>query len=136
MKIRCGTQHLYLEMQKGGNIPIFRGIHKQGGFSFRFLKPLSSMFGKLLFHMVKQVVKKVAPDILDTALQVGQDIMKGNKIKSVAKKAMSQTARTLGRSTRQTLEDEVARHASQKRWKGGDLMLKRTQNIKGMLKRS
>ena len=47
------------------------------------------MFGKSLFHMGKQVVKKAAPDILGTALQAGQDIMKGNKIKSVAKKAMS-----------------------------------------------
>ena len=81
-------------------------------------------------------MKKAAPDILDMALQVGQDIMKGNKIKSVAKKAMSQMARTLGRSTRQTLEDELARHASQKRLSGGALMLRRTQNIKGMLKRS
>ena len=56
--------------------------------------------------MGKQVAKKVAPDILDMALQAGQDIMKGNKIKSVAKKAISRMARTLGRSTRQTLEDE------------------------------
>ena len=39
--------------------------------------------------MGKQVAKKAAPDILDTALQAGQDIMKRNKIKSVAKKAMS-----------------------------------------------
>ena len=86
--------------------------------------------------MGKQVAKKVAPDILDMALQAGQDIMKGNKIKNVSKKAMSQTARTLGRSTRQTLEDELARHSTQKRWRGGALILKRTQNIKGMLKRS
>ena len=84
------------------------------GFSFRFLKALASMFGQSLFHIGKQVAKKVAPDILDTVLQAGQDIMKGNKIKSLAKKAMSRMARTLGRSTRQTLEDKLARHASQK----------------------
>ena len=94
------------------------------------------MFMKSLFHMGKQVAKKVAPNILDMALQAGQDIIKRNKIKSVAKKAMSQMARTLGRSTRQSLEDKLARHASQKQWRGGALMLKRTQNIKGMLKRS
>ena len=49
---------------------------------------------------------------------------------------MSQMARTLGRSTRQTLEDELARHINQKQWRGGALMLKRGQKIKGMLKRS
>ena len=45
-------------------------------------------------------------------------------------------ARTLGRSTRQTLEDELARHATHKQQRGGALMLKRTQKIKGILKRS
>ena len=64
--------------------------------------------------MGKQVAKKAAPDILDMALHVGQELMRGKKIKSVAKNTMSQMARTLGRSTRQTLEDELARHAAQK----------------------
>ena len=39
-------------------------------------------------------------------------------------------ARTLGRSTKQTLEDGLARHATQKQWRGGALMLKRTQKHK------
>ena len=72
------------------------------------------MFGKSLFHIGKQVAKKAAPDILDTALHAGQEIMRGKKIKSVAKNAMSRMAKTLGRSTRQTLEDELARHINQK----------------------
>ena len=67
------------------NTCIWRCIRKKGWFSFRFLKPLASMFGKSLFHMGKKVAKKVAPDILDMALQEGQEILRGKKIKSVAK---------------------------------------------------
>ena len=134
MKVRHGTAHLYLEMQKGGNIPIFRGIRKRGGFSFRFLKPLTSILGKSLLHMGKKVVKKAAPEILDTALQAGQDLMKGKKIRSVAKNAMGRTAKTLGRTTRQALEDELERHAAQRRRRGGGLMLKRTQKMKSLPK--
>ena len=37
-------------------------------------------------YVRKQVVKKVAPDILDTALQMGQDIMKGIRSKAWPKK--------------------------------------------------
>ena len=63
--------------RKGETFPSFEAFENEGGFSFRFLKPLASMFGKSLFHMGKQVAKKAAPDILDMALQLGQDIMKG-----------------------------------------------------------
>ena len=51
MKVRNATPHLYLEIQKGGNIPIFRGVRKRGGFSFRFLKLLASIFGKSLLKV-------------------------------------------------------------------------------------
>ena len=66
----------------------------------------------LISYGKKKVLKKMAPNILDMALQAGQEIMRGKKIKSVAKNAMSQMARTVTRSTRQTFEDELARHAT------------------------
>ena len=100
--------------RKGETFPSFEAYANEGGSVSGSLN-LSPLFRKSLFHMGKHVAKKVAPHILVTALQVGQDIMKRNKkIKNVAKKAMSRTARTLGRSTRQTLEDELARQATQK----------------------
>ena len=134
MKVRNATPHLYLEMQKGGNIPIFRGMCKRGGFSFRFLKPLASMFGKSLLKVGKKVIRKAAPEIVGTALEVGQDIMRGKKIKNVAKTALGQAGKSLGRTMRESLEEELARHVQRRQ--GGSLMLKRTQKLKNVQKRS
>ena len=114
MNVRNATPHLYLEMQKGGNIPIFRRIHKRGGFSFRFLKPLASMFGKSLLKVGKNIIKKAAPEIVDTALETGQDIMRGKKIKNVAKKALGRVGKSLGRTMRESLEEELGRHAQRR----------------------
>ena len=114
MKARNATPHLYLEIQKGGNIPIFCGVRKRGGFSFRFLKPLASIFGKSLLKVGKNVIKKAAPALLDTALEVGQGIMKERKLKNVAKQALGETAKTLGRTTCESLENELASHAQKR----------------------
>jgi len=135
MKVRHGVPHLYLEMQRGGHIPIFRGVRKRGGLSLRFLKPLASMFGRPLLKVGKKVVKKAAPEIVDTVLTAGRDILKGKKIKNVAKNALRQTSRSLGESTRETLEKELEQHVNKRR-RGGGLILKRTQKLKSLPKRS
>ena len=43
------------------------------------------MFGKSLLKVGKNVIKKASPSLVDMALEVGQDIMKGRKLKNVAK---------------------------------------------------
>ena len=128
MKVRHPTPHLYLDMQRGGHYPIFRGVRKRGGLSLRFLKPLVSMVGKSVFRMGKKVAKKAAPELLDTALEAGRDIMKGKKIKHAAKTALSRTAKSLGRTTRESLEEELRQHG--KKHRGGGLVYKRTQKLK------
>ena len=135
MKVRHGVPHLYLEMQKGGHIPIFRGVRKRGGLSLRFLKPLASMFAKPLLKVGKKVARKAAPEIVDTVLTAGRDILKGKKIKDVAKNTLGRASRTLGKTTRETLEKELQQHVNKRR-RGGGLILKRTQKLKGVTKRS
>ena len=130
MKVRHATPHLYLEMQRGGNYPIFRGVRKRGGLSFRFLKPLANILGKSLFRVGKKVAKKAAPELLGTALEAGRDIMKGKKIKHAAKHALSRSAKSLGRTTRESLEEELRQHNSGKKRRGGGLMYKRSQKFK------
>ena len=61
--------------------------------------------------------------------------MKGKKIKTVAKSAIGHMAKTLGKTTRQALEEELVRYAERRR-RGGGLMLKRTQKLKNVPKRS
>ena len=117
MKVRHATPHLYLEMQRGGHYPIFRGVRKRGGLSFRL-------------RVGKKVAKKAAPELLDTALEAGRDIMKGKKIKHAAKHALSRSAKSLGRTTRESLEEELRQHNSGKKRRGGGLMYKRSQKFK------
>ena len=133
MKVRHSTPHLYLEMQRGGHYPIFHGVRKRGGLSLRFLKPLASMFGKMFLRVGKKVAKRVAPELIDTALEAGRDIMKGKKIKHAAKNALSRSAKSLGRTTRESLEEELRQHGSgSRKCRGGELMYKRTQKFKKM----
>ena len=128
MKLRCGDPHLYLRIQKGGSIPIFRGVRRRGGgFSFKILKPFAKVIGKSLLNVGKNVIKKAAPDILDTALEAGTNILHRKKpLKNVAKGALTRASRSLMKNTRESIEQELANHGKKR---GGGLMSKRSQKM-------
>ena len=76
------------------------------------------------------MIKKAAPDILDTALEVGTDILHRKKpLKSVAKGALSCASRSLMKNTRESIEQELADHGRRGKKRGGGLMLKRSQKM-------
>ena len=128
MKLRSGDPHLYLRIQKGGSIPIFRGVRRRGGgFSFKILKPFAKVIGKSLLNVGKNVMKKAAPDILDTALEAGTNILHRKKpLKNVAKGALTRASRSLMKNTRESIEQELANHGKKR---GGGLMSKRSQKM-------
>ena len=112
MKLRCGDPHLYLQIQKGSSIPIFHGVRcRGGGFSFKIFKPFTKVIGKSLLKVGKNVIKKAAPNILDTALEVGTDILHRKKpLKSVAKGVLSCASWSLMKNTRESIKQELADH--------------------------
>ena len=131
MKLRCGDPHLYLQIQKGGSIPVFRGVRcRGGGFSFKIFKPFTKVIGKSLLKVGKNVIKKAAPDILDTALEAGMDILHRKKpLRSVAKGALSRASWSLMKNMRESIEQELADHGRWGKKRGGGLMLKRSQKM-------
>ena len=133
MKLRHGAPHLYLELQKGGNIPIFRGVRRRGGFSFRFLKPFIGTVSKSLLRVGKNALKKAAPDLMQTALEAGNNILRGKSVKNTAKGALRNASRSLARNTRQSIEQELAQHG--RRRGAGGLLIKRTQKLKKIPRR-
>ena len=65
------------------------------------------------------MIKKTAPDILDTELEVGIDILHRKKpLKSVAKGALSCASWSLMKNTRESFEQELADHGrrGKKKW--------------------
>ena len=73
------------------------------------------------------MIKKVAPDIMDTALEVGTHILHRKKpLKSVAKGALPCASRSLMKNKRESIEQELANHRKKR---GGGLMLKRSQKM-------
>ena len=122
---------MYLQIQKGGSIPVFHGVRsRSGGFSFKIFKPFTKVIGKSLLKVGKNVIKKAAPNILDTALEVGTDIFHRKKpLKSVAKGALSCASQSLMKNPRESIEQELADHRRQGNKRGGRLMLKRSQKM-------
>ena len=104
MKLRYGGPYLYLKIQKGRNIPIFRGVRRRGRFSFRFLRQLLGTISKSLLIVGKNVIIKAALDIMNMALEVGNDILHGKLVKNTAKGALRNASRSLARNTRQSIE--------------------------------
>ena len=73
------------------------------------------------------MIKKAAPDILDTALEAGMHILHRKKpLKSVAKGALSHASCSLMKNTRESIKQELANHGKKR---GGGLMLKRSQKM-------
>ena len=76
------------------------------------------------------MIKKAAPDILDTVLEAGMDILHRKKtLKSVAKEALSCASRSLMKNTRESIEQELADHGRRGKKRGEGLMLKRSQKM-------
>ena len=115
MKLRHRDPHLYLQIQKGSSIPVFHSVRSRGvGFSFKIFKPFAKVIGKSLVKVGKNVIKKAAPDILDTVLEAGMDILHRKKpLKSVAKGALSRASWSLMKNMRESIEQELADHGRQ-----------------------
>ena len=135
MKLRHGAPHLYLDLQKGGNIPVFRGIWKRGGFSLQSLKLLIGTVSKSLFRMGKNVLKKATLDIMHTALEAGNEILQGKSVKKTAKGALRNASRSLARNTRQSIEQELVQHGRRRTRGGGGLVTHRIQKLKKLSKK-
>ena len=134
-KVRHRAPHLYLDLQKGGNIPMFHGIWKCGGFSLWFLKPLIGTVSKSLFRVGKNILKKAAPDIMHTALAAGNEILQGKSVKKTTKGALRNASRSLARNTRQSIEQELAQHGRCRTWGGRGLVTHRIQKLKKLSKK-
>ena len=102
--------HMYLQLvQKGGSLPVYRGHRIRGGrLSLGFLKPLGKFIGKTALSLSKSLVKKAGPKLLQTAQEVGTDVLSGkSSIKDALRKTARASKRALMTSARDTINERL-----------------------------
>ena len=109
---------MYLQVQKGGSIPVFHGVRRRGGgFSFKIFKPFTKVIGKSLLKVGKICDKKSSTRHPGHCAKAGTDILHRKKpLKSVAKGALSHASRSLMKNTRESIEQELANHGKKRWW--------------------
>ena len=127
MKVRHRRPNLYIDMQKGG-LPTFKGLlrHRIKGAGF-----LGSLIGKVGFKCIakvaaekilpkigKHVKEKIAPKIMDAALESGRSVLSGKQnLKQAMKSGAKKVKKDILKISKNALKDEIARYQ-----KGGIIM--------------
>ena len=91
-------------LQRGGNVPFYRGPVLQRGYGLR------SIF-KSVAGSVMQSLKEIGKSALTTGLEVLQDVVKGKNIKTAAKKRLKENSLAF-------LDNTVSRMSTRKSRKG------------------
>ena len=130
MKVRNVSAHVYLNAlnQRGGGFPVYRGrrVMMTGGSRFGFL--LNAAKG-ILGPIGKKLLTNAKKEIVPIIVKRGSQVLSGNLSPQKAMRAVMQdSVRAMVRTTRKSLEDELAR--PRKKQKGRGLMQKKNPKVK------
>lgn len=134
MKIKKRVNpNLYVAaMQSGGSFPVFRARRRMRGAglgsAFKHIaRGVLKMGKKILPKVGKSLGKKLMP----IAIEAGSDVLRGKNVKQTMKRAAKQGKETLASSTRAALQKELAKFTGGRRQRGGHLMKRRKNKLKG-----
>ena len=97
-------------LQRGGNVPFYRGPVLQRGYGLR------SVFESVA-RSVMPSLKEIGKSALTTGLEVLQDVARGENVKTAAKKRLKENSLAF-------LDDTVSRMAPRKSIKGPNQFIK------------